>query len=142
MFGDTWVLFSIVAYVLFSSRFLIRYYNVDEETAPLVMCFLLGVIACVHAIWYMYTHPTNLGRLFDGEQAIVLFVVAFTWYLANILYVRAMLLSPNSGYVHAFAVIQVLIVFLLSVYLLNDRPDAKKVMGMIFAMIGIVLLSV
>jgi uncharacterized membrane protein len=53
-----------------------------------------------------------------------------------------MLLSPNSGYVHSFAVIQVLIVFLLSVWLLHDKPSYTKILGMIFAMIGIVLLSV
>lgn len=142
MFHENWVLLSIVAYILFSSRFLIRYYNVDDMTAPIIMCFFLGVIAVAHSVWYMYTHSRDFGRLFEFEQCSVLFFVAFTWYLANILYIKAMLLSSNSGYVHAFAVIQVLIVFLLSVYLLQDKPTYTKMLGMLFAMIGIILLSI
>jgi len=144
MLNESWVWLSVIAYVFFSSRFMIRYYNVDETTAPIVMCFLLGCIALVHGAWFMYTHykrHIGSGRLFDLKQSIVLFVVALTWYIANIFYIKAMLLSPNSGYVHAFAVIQVMIVFLLSVWLLKDRPSPRKILGMVLAMVAIVLLS-
>jgi uncharacterized membrane protein len=144
MFHESWVWLSVIAYIFFSSRFLIKYYNVDEMTAPIVMCFLLGVIAFAHGIWHITMNCKNndYGRLFETKQIMVLFFVALTWYIANIFYIQAMLSSPNSGYVHAFAVIQVLIVFLLSVWLLHDEPSYTKILGMIFAMIGIVLLSI
>jgi uncharacterized membrane protein len=133
LYIESWVWLSIIAYVFFSSRFLIKYYNVDEMTATIVMCFLLSVIAFAHGIWHITVNCKNndYGRLFETKQVL-------TWYIA----LQAMLSSPNSGYVHAFAVIQVLIVFLLSVWLLHDKPTYTKILGMIFAMIGIVLLSI
>ena len=139
---ESWVVLSLIAYTFFSTRFLIKYFNVDENTAPMVMCLLLGIIALMHCLYSCVWEPGNMKKLFDKKQAFVLFVVALTWYIANIYYIKAMLLSPNSGYVHAFAVVQVMIVFFLSVWLLGDKPKPTKVLGMILAMIAIVMMSI
>lgn len=96
-------------------------------TAPIVMCFLLGLIAFVHGIWHITVNckNNNYGRLFDTEQAHMVHCKYF--------------LYPSYVVKSQFRLCACIccIVFLFSVWLLHDKPSYTKILGMIFAMIHI-----
>lgn len=133
-----WLTYALFGMVCFATMILIF----KKLTSYLKPNILLLFIFCFGMIFYLIDSLyTKSAFNLNSKIILLLIIAAFFSYLGNLLYVKSISIAPNPGYSVAIVSLQAIIITLGSYFLYGSEISGKSLIGIIFGVIAIILLS-
>jgi drug/metabolite transporter (DMT)-like permease len=109
--------------------------NIDP-TFILLICFSISALcALLHII------VNKINMIFNWKTILILIACGIFSYIGNLLLTKSIKIAPNPGYSQAILSTNIIIITILSYFIFKSDFDIKSIVGIIFCVTGIVLLS-
>ncbi len=134
-----WFVYAFLAAVFFSVMTLIfKKLTVLGMEPALILLFIFG-FGLLFYIFHIYFTKTTVKISYYLIFLIV--IAALMSYMANLFSLKALKMAPNPGYAEGFVSIKLAIISIAAVFLFNSELDFVKIVGILFAILSVVLLS-
>ncbi len=134
-----WFIYALIAMVSFTIMILsfnkIGLLGMSGETTILYYSIFAVLIV------FIYIASTKIPLSVTKHMLIFLIIAAIFGTIGNVFLLKSMQISPNPGYPVAIAGAQILLVTIASVFLFKSEITLIKSIGILFALIGIILLG-
>jgi hypothetical protein len=133
-----WVYLSVLHSILVVILILyIRYDNTPYLMFPIIVNIIVGAISLVYFIVYYIEHfATEFVKPKYYLYAVVfLFITILAYYIIKI--------CPNPAYFRAFATLEIILLFLITLYIHRNYFDisTQSMAGLLFGCLAIILIS-
>jgi hypothetical protein len=133
-----WVYLSVLHSILVVILILyIRYDNTPHLMFPIIVNIIVGAISLVYFIVYYREHfATEFVKPKYYLYAVVfLFITILAYYIIKI--------CPNPAYFRAFATLEIILLFLITLYIHRNYFDisTQSMAGLLFGCLAIILIS-
>jgi len=133
-----WVYLSVLHSILVVILILyIRYDNTPHLMFPIIVNIIVGAISLVYFIVYYREHfATEFVKPKYYLYAVVfLFITILAYYIIKI--------CPNPAYFRAFATLEIILLFLITLYIHRNYFDisTQSMAGLLFGCLSIILIS-
>lgn len=133
-----WVYLSVLHSILVVLLILyIRYDNTPHLMFPIIVNIIVGVMSLVYFLVYYREHfATEFVKPKYYLYALVfLFITILAYYIIKI--------CPNPAYFRAFATLEIILLFLITLYIHNNyfNVSAQSMAGLLFGCLAILLIS-
>ena len=98
--------------------------------------FLLVALGIV-----IYNFATGSSFKADYKFFLILLIAVVAGVFANIYNVKAIHASPNPGYASAIVAVNAILVAIIAVFLFHSKLTLIKMLGVVLAVIGVILIS-
>jgi hypothetical protein len=132
-----WVYLSIIHSIFVALLILyIRYDNTPYIMFPLIINIIQGILCLAYFIFYYKEHFTTA---FSNPNFYIYSVIALC---VNVLGYYIIKTCPNPAYFRVFVSLQIIILFFATIYITKKyEVSMQSIMGIIFACLGILLIS-
>jgi len=134
-----WFIYALIAMVSFTVMILsfnkIGLLGMSSETTIMYYSIFAALLVFVYVI------STKIPLSMTKYMLIFLIIAVVFGTIGNIFLLKSMQISPNPGYPVAIAGLQILLITVASVFLFKSEITLVKGIGILFALIGIVLLG-
>ncbi len=135
----SWLAYAIVAMVSFAAMFLVSRKVLDTGVTSQAFTFYIFLLVTLMLFAYVLATKTSLSL----TKYAVIFLIAAAVFSAvgNVVFFQAIKLAPNPGYAVAIMSTNALLVTIASIFLFKAQFSVVKVMGIILAVVGVILLG-
>ncbi len=135
----SWLLYAVVAMVSFAAMFLVSRRVLDTGVTSQAFTFYIFLLVTLMLFAYVLATKTSLSL----TKYAVIFLIAAAVFSAvgNVVFFQAIKLAPNPGYAVAIMSTNALLVTIASIFLFKAQFSVVKVMGIILAVVGVILLG-
>ena len=133
-----WVYLSVLHSILVVILILyIRYDNTPHLMFPIIVNIIVGAISLVYFIVYYREHFASefVKPKYYLYAAVFLFITILAYYIIKI--------CPNPAYFRAFATLEIILLFLITLYIHRNYFDisTQSMAGLLFGCLAIILIS-
>lgn len=136
----SWFVLSLVGLFGFAIMMLLIKFVFDKNVESATIYFYMSIFGAIMALAYILIKGISI-QINTGTVALLL-VAAFLAVIANIAMIQAAKEAPNPGYAIAITNANIVIVVIAAAIIFKSELNFIKILGTVFAMIGIILLGI
>lgn len=134
-----WIILAIIA-TFFTSILIIGIkYATTKNIDPAFILLISFSITALCALLHIITDKINIK--FNWKIILILIICGIFSYIGNLLLAKSIKLAPNPGYSLAILSTNIVIITIFSYFIFKSDLDFKSIVGIIFCIIGVVILS-
>jgi drug/metabolite transporter (DMT)-like permease len=135
----SWILFAFGAMIFLTLMFLLEKKVLTLGVGSGQLLFYINLVVAVMVFIFLLSTKESIKINFWMFALIAL--IGLFAFLGNYLLLKSINVSPNPGFSLAIAGVHVLLVTIISIFLFKSDFTWTKIVGTIFAVIGVILLG-
>jgi drug/metabolite transporter (DMT)-like permease len=137
---NSWFVYGLLAALSFACMTLTFKYILKQNVQPLILLLFVFIFISIGYIVWVYLGNISFENL--NFNVFLLIILAACFAIAgNYFDVMAVKLAPNPGYAGALKASQIIIISILSVFLFSAKLTFVNLTGILFVLLGVILIS-